>query len=124
MSKELLGKLSIQRNPGIYQFLKDYGYMEGIGSGYSKIFRLISEAGLISPEYLLTKDIFRVIFWNKKLTKLILGLNVRQSKMLEYIKDKKKIKAKEYAIISNISQPTAIADLKKLKKYSYPSSAN
>ena len=119
MNKDLLGKLSIQRNPGIYHLLKDYGYMEGIGSGYSKIFRLISETGLVKPDYIITKDIFRLIFWNKKLSIIIPGLNERQSRMLNYIRNKKQIKAKEYADLSNVTHPTAVADLKRLKEQGY-----
>ena len=119
MSKELLGKLSVQRNPEIYRLLKDYGYMEGIGSGYSKIFKLVSEAGLVNPEYILTKDIFRIIFWNKKVTTLISGLNERQSKMLKYIRDKKEIKAEKYANLSEVTHPTAVADLKRMEKLGF-----
>lgn len=119
MSPNLLGKLSVQRNPAIYQVLKDYGYMEGIGSGYSKIFRLISSAGLVKPEYISAKEFFRIIFLNKKESPVISGLNERQSKMLNYIKEKKKIKSKEYAHLTKITLPTAISDLKKIEKLGY-----
>ena len=119
MNPSLLGKLSVQRNPGIYQLLKDYDYMEGIGSGYSKIIRLITAAGLVKPDYVLAKEFFRVIFWNKKTNVIIPGLNERQSKMLAYIKEKKQVKSKEYAQVSRITNPTAVADLKKLEKVGY-----
>lgn len=119
MSLELLGKLSIQRNPGIYQLLKDYGYMEGIGSGISKILRLVSEAGLVKPEFIATKDFFRVIFRIKKEEILLEGLSKRQVKGIVYLRTNKKITSKLYSEINKVSIPTAVSDLKHMEKLGY-----
>lgn len=119
MTKELLGALSIQRNPKIYQLLKDYGYMEGIGSGISKIYTVMREKNLDSPEFITSKDFFRVVLRTKKLGKVIksvAGLSSRQLKGLEYLRQKGKIKSQDYALMNKISVPTAVKDLSELQK--------
>jgi ATP-dependent DNA helicase RecG len=60
MTEQLLGALSIQRNPVVYQMLKDYGHMEGIGSGITKMRGLMKEAGLSEPEFAISKEFFRI----------------------------------------------------------------
>ena len=120
MTKELLGALSIQRNPLIYQFLKDYGYMEGIGSGISKIFKSMKDANLEAPEFALTKEFFRVVLkMGKVITKSKQELSKRQQKALEFLKRNEKIKAKEYSLMNKISIPTAVKDIKDLEKKGY-----
>ena len=119
MTKELLGALSIQRNPFIYQFLKDYGYMEGIGSGISKIYKSMKDANLNIPDFVLTKELFRIVLKMKKVTifdKLKDILNTRQINALSIIKTNKKIKTKEYASINKVSITTALKDLKELEE--------
>ena len=119
MEKELLGVLSVQRNPLIYQMLKDYKFMEGIGSGIARIFSSMQSANLKKPEFILSKEIFRIILRIRKTADVELAakhnLNTRQIKALDYIRINKKIKTKEYAQMNNISVPTAISDLKKLE---------
>lgn len=117
MTKELLGTFSIQRNPVIYQMLKDYGYMEGIGSGISKIIRTMKEKNLKEPEFLISKEFFRIIFeMAAKKTVEKTTLNKRQTKAMDYIKSHKKINSKEYTKINKVSIPTAIKDLNELEK--------
>ena len=120
MTKELLGALSIQRNPLIYQFLKDYSYMEGIGSGISKIYKAMKDADLEDPEFILTKEFFRVILkMGKIITRPKEEITKRQQKALEFLKKNKKMKAKEYATINKISVPTSVKDLRELAKKGY-----
>ena len=118
MTKELLGELSIQRNPNIYQLLKDYGYMEGIGSGIAKIRTLMNENGLEDPEFVTTsKEFFRLILRIKKTKGInIEDLKPRQLKGLDYLEQKSKIKSKEYALINKVTVPTAVKDLSELMR--------
>jgi len=118
MSPELLGSFSIQRNPKIYQLLKDYAYMEGIGSGISKIRRLMKENKLSDPEFIITKDFFRLVLRLRKGKEVVpsLELTKRQINIIDYLKKNKKIKSKECATINKISNPTAIKELKELEK--------
>lgn len=117
MTKELLGILSIQRNPAIYQLLKDYGYMEGIGSGISKILQTMKEKGLKEPSFLISKEFFRIIFemTPQKINRKTV-LTKRQVKAMAYIQSHEKISSEEYAKINKISIPTAIKDLNDLEK--------
>ncbi len=118
MSPELLGSFSIQRNPKIYQLLKDYAYMEGIGSGISKIRRLMNENKLSDPEFIITKDFFRLVLRLRKGKEAVpsLELTQRQINIINYLKKNKKIKSKECATINKISNPTAIKELTGLEK--------
>jgi len=117
MTKELLGTLSIQRNPVIYQLLKDYGYMEGIGSGISKIIRTMKEKNLREPSFLISKEFFRIIFeMAAKKTVEKTTLNKRQAKATGYLKSHKKINSSEYAKMNKVSIPTAVKDLNELEK--------
>ena len=120
MRKELLGSLSIQRNPGLYQLLKDYGYMEGIGSGIARIYRTMLVSNLSKPEFIISEDFFRIIMRIKKQEDTDLetkfNLNSRQVKALAHLKTNKKIKSKEYASMNKISITAALNDLKKLEK--------
>ena len=117
MTKELLGTLSIQRNPVVYQMLKDYDYMEGIGSGISKILRAMKEKNLKEPAFLISKEFFRIVFEmgaGKTIEKF--AFSNRQVKAMEYAKSHKKINSKEYAKINKVSIPTAVKYLKELEK--------
>ncbi len=118
MSQELLGSLSIQRNPKIYQLLKDYAYMEGIGSGISKIRLLMKENKLSEPEFIITKDFFRLVLRLRKGKEAVpsLELTKRQINIIDYLKKNKKIKSKDCATINKISNPTAVKELTVLEK--------
>ena len=120
MTHELLGALSVQRNPRVYQFLKDYEFMEGIGSGISKIYETMQSSHLQKPEFPITKDFFRIILRiNKKedieLT-VELNLNQRQVKAIEYLRRHKKIQSKDHAHMNQVTIAIAVKDLNKLKK--------
>lgn len=119
MSEDLLGSLSVQRNPMIYQFLKDYGYMEGLGSGISRIKNSLSKFNLKPPKFKITRDFFRLIIYNQKIKNFIKGLNKRQNEILEILKRKENLKSKEYAEIFKISIPSAVKDLNELEKKGY-----
>ena len=118
MTKELLGALSIQRNPRIYQFLSDYGYMEGIGSGISKIYELMDLSHLGPPEFLLSKEFFRITLRmeKRKGRKTAQGMDVRHENALGYLKEHSKLKSSEYATMNKISLPTALKELHTLEK--------
>ncbi|MFH1510786.1 MAG: ATP-binding protein [Candidatus Woesearchaeota archaeon] len=118
MTRELLGVLSIQRNPVIYQFLKDYGYMEGIGSGISKIFKAMKDSQLGLPEFVSAKGFFRIVLPIRK-GLAFTEFNKRQLRALEYLRMHKRMKAKEYSSINSVSIPTALKDIKELEKKKY-----
>jgi ATP-dependent DNA helicase RecG len=116
MTKELLGALSIQRNPKIYELLKDYGYMEGLGSGIIQVRELMKKNNLPEPEFLTNKEFFRIILRIRKFEEKRSDLTKRQIIIINYLKEHKKIKSKECAAINKISIPTAVNELKNLEK--------
>ena len=92
--------------------------MEGIGSGISKIRRLMNENKLSDPEFIITKDFFRLVLRLRKGKEAVpsLELTKRQINIIDYLKKNKKIKSKECATINHISNPTAIKELTGLEK--------
>jgi ATP-dependent DNA helicase RecG len=118
MEREMLGILSVQRNPLIYQLLKDYGFMEGIGSGIARIYSTMQNANLRKPEFFLSKEIFRITLRIRRSEEVELAaklnLNNRQSKALDYLRINKRISSKEYSRINKISVAYAVRELNRL----------
>ena len=114
LNKELFGTISVQRNPLIYRFLRDLGYVEGLGTGIPRIKNEMKKAGLPEPSFILTDQFLRIILYNKAdIVKKDLKehLNSRHLKAIEYIKENGKIKAIEFAEINNVSYATAVNEI-------------
>ena len=60
LTKELFGTISVQRNPLIYRFLRDLGYVEGLGTGVPRIKNRMRIAKLKDPKFLFTESFFRI----------------------------------------------------------------
>jgi ATP-dependent DNA helicase RecG len=116
MDKTLLGSFSVQRNPLVYQFLKDYGYMEGIGSGISRMRDSLRDASLSDPEFILSKEFFRIVLRVASPHGDKTALNARQLKGIEFLKENRRIKSRDYAKINKVSVPSAVSDLNALQK--------
>jgi len=67
MPRELFGTLSVRRNPIIYRLLRDYGYVEGLGSGIPRMINAMRSYGLRDPEFGIYKRFFRIVLYNKQL---------------------------------------------------------
>lgn len=121
LSKELFGTVSVQRNPITYRFLRDLGYVEGLGTGVPRIKSEMSKAGLPEPEFEFTENFVRVTLYNKNLTNspehsvagkdLLDRLNERQLKALEFLEKTEKLKAKQYAEMNDVSYATAVNEI-------------
>ncbi len=108
---------SRQRNPLIADVCFKGGYIDAWGRGTLKIINSCKEAGLPEPEmkeidggFLVT--IFKDIYSEDQLKKL--GLNERQIKSMQFLKENKKITNKDYQQINNCSRNTATNDLSDL----------
>ncbi len=105
------------RNPIIAGVCFKGGLIDAWGSGTVKIIETCLQAGLPEPE-LIEQDggFFLTLFKNnltkEQLTKL--GLNERQLKAVEYVKEKGKITNKEYQSLNTISERTASRELSDL----------
>ena len=123
LPKELFGTLSVQRNPLTYKILRDYGYVEGLGSGVPRMINSMREHGLLDPEFGIYEQFFRIILRNKssylKPIREHKDLNERQLRAIKFLKENKLMKAKIYAKINNVSSGTALLDINEMIKFGY-----
>ncbi|GHV65982.1 hypothetical protein FACS1894199_08260 [Bacteroidia bacterium] len=116
--EDLLDKHSSQpRNPDIATAFFRSGYVESWGRGMDKMKNLCLEANIPVPQFSCKGNDFWTIFrkdiYNKEdLSKL--GLNERQIKAVLYVKEKGKITNSEYQVINNVTEQTALRDIKAL----------
>lgn len=124
LPKELFGTLSIRRNPIIYRLLRDYGYIEGLGSGVPRMINVMRKNGLRDPYFGIDYErIVRIVLYNEKGKEKPIeeyaDLNKRQKKAIEFLKKHRSIKTKKYAELNNVSSGTAISDINELLKFGY-----
>lgn len=112
---------SYPRNPLIADVCFKGGLIDSWGRGTVRIIETCKEAGLPEPElterdggFLVT--LFKDNFTEEQLVKL--GLNARQIKAVQYVKERGRITNKEYQEINEVSKRTATNDLSDLvEKY-------
>ncbi|MFH1317011.1 MAG: RNA-binding domain-containing protein [Candidatus Woesearchaeota archaeon] len=123
LTKELFGKLSVQRNPITYRILKDMKYIEGLGIGIPKMINGMRKGGLSDPDFFWTDSFFRLTLKNikSKITPInkLDDLNKRQLRSIEYLRQNKTIKTKNYASMNSISESMALHDLAELIQFGY-----
>ncbi len=123
LPKELFGTISVQRNPITYRFLRDYGYVEGLGTGIPRMKNAMRRRGLADPQFKFTETFFRITLYNSKTIKKPIesfeDLNERQKRAINYLKKHKSLKAKTYALMNKVSHATAINEINELIYYRY-----
>ncbi len=123
LQESFLGSISVQRNPFIYRFLRDMGYVEGLGTGIPRMKNEMRKAKLKDPEFVTNALFFRVILSNKMgLKKPIESrdhLNMRQQDTLRFLKTHPSIKVKFHGQRHGISYPTALKDINEMVEYGY-----
>lgn len=110
---------SIPKNPLLFRQLFWIRYVEDVGGGIIDMINWCKEFGLPEPEFKLTGTSFVVTLRKSKLTEEYLrelGLNERQRKAIEYVKEKEKISNRAYRAINNVSHTLAHRELKDLIK--------
>jgi ATP-dependent DNA helicase RecG len=108
---------SVQRNELLCEAFYRADFIEAWGRGTIKIVDLCKAANLPEPEYEENSGGIRTIFYKDKYNENSyenLGLNERQIKALEYLKENRKITSKEYCILFDITKRTANRDIKVL----------
>jgi ATP-dependent DNA helicase RecG len=108
---------SYPRNPLIADVCFKGGLIDSWGRGTVRIIEACKEAGLPEPELTERDGGFLVTLYKDNLTEeqlVKLGLNARQIKAVQYVKEKGKITNKEYQEINDISNRTATNELKEL----------
>lgn len=123
LTKELFGTISVQRNPITYRFLRDLGYVEGLGTGVPRIKNKMRNEKLKDPEFLFTESFFRITLYNKKGKKEPIesedDLNERQKKAIEYLKRNKTLKSSTYEEINKVSHGTAVKEINEMIEFEY-----
>ncbi len=123
LPKELFGTISVQRNPIIYRFLRDLGYVEGLGTGIPRMKNAMRSSGLKDPDFKFTETFFRIVLYNRKSSKKPIestdDLNKRQKQAIAYLKKHKSIKSKTYAQITNVSNATAVKEINEMIQFKY-----
>jgi ATP-dependent DNA helicase RecG len=123
LSLQNFGKLSVQRNPITYHLLRDYKYVEGLGTGVPRMRNEMRKAGLNDPDFNFSGNFFKVTLLNSKgnlrPVEDLKDLNERQINAITYLQRNKTIKSDIYAEINDVSRPTAINDLNELLKFKY-----
>ncbi|MGC4128672.1 MAG: ATP-binding protein [Bergeyella sp.] len=105
------------RNPLIADVCFKGGLIDSWGSGTIRIIETCKQANLPEPELVEQEGGFSVtLFKNNLTTEQLskLGLNDRQLKAVEYVKEKGKITNKEYQTLNTISERTASRELSDL----------
>ncbi|WP_341831324.1 ATP-binding protein [Sphingobacterium thalpophilum] len=105
------------RNPIIADVCFKGGLIDSWGSGTIKIIDTCKQAELPEPELIEQDGGFSVTLFKNKLTVeqlTKLGLNERQLKAVDYVKEKGKITNREYQTINSISERTASRELSDL----------
>lgn len=108
---------SYPTNPLLAQAVYLADYIQRAGSGTIEMIKQckaekLPEPEFISSRYEFTTIIARDIYTENYLNRL--GLNERQRKAIQYIKENAKITNKEYRQIVNVTDRTALSDLKEL----------
>ena len=109
---------SVLRNKGIGGIFYDMGLIEQWGSGIDKMRKACEKAGIPEPKFEEHQG-FRVIFRKDIYTEEYLqklGLNERQIKAVNYVKQKGGITNREYREMFNIKNRMALIDLSDLCK--------
>jgi ATP-dependent DNA helicase RecG len=108
---------SYPRNPILAEACFRGGYIDSWGSGIMKIVNSCKSAGLPTPMLEEDGGGFLVTLFKNNLSEELLirqGLNPRQIKAVQYVKEKGKITSKEYQEMNSITKPTAARDLSEL----------
>jgi len=114
---ENLEKECKRRNDNICQRLFEMAYIEAWGMGIDMMNREMLSAGLLQPVYEDTGASFIVTLtgpgekWMAEEIEMPEGLNERQRKAIEYIKEHGEISARTYSEVFSVERTTAYSDL-------------
>jgi len=113
MTEDFLGKRSVRRNRLIADFLHRAGYIERVGSGFSRMEQVLKENN--NPDFKVsTTNFFNICFYPRVKNTNILNLTQRQQRLYQYFCEKNNLTQKEVSAVLEVGADTAIRDLKVL----------
>lgn len=113
LSLQLLGHLSVQRNPVTYRLMRDIRLVEGLATGIPRMRSGMKEAGLPEPHFEELGSFFRVTLYNRHRAD-ISALSERQKRVLAYFEKNASLTSRTYEKMVGVSHPVAVADLNDL----------
>jgi ATP-dependent DNA helicase RecG len=116
---ETLVSSQFSRNKNVVLVLLELGYVEALGSGIDSMIKEMKKEGLPEPQFDQRGITFITTLYGRKALAIPikeLGLNERQIKALEYIKEHGKITNREYRKIFGVGKATAARDLSDMVK--------
>jgi ATP-dependent DNA helicase RecG len=108
-----LGKKSVRRNRLIADLLHRAGYIERVGSGFSRMQKALEENQNPKLE-VISKNFFNIRFYKRKPDFNLRKLSSRQLSLYQAILERKIISKKEAALSLGVSEDTALRELKSL----------
>lgn len=113
LTHQLLGTLSVQRNPLTYRIMRDLNLVEGLATGIPRMREAMKESGLPEPLFEELGSFFRVTLYNKRKIE-VSQLSDRQKRAAAYLEKNSVITSKTYEKINDVSHPIAVSDLNNL----------
>lgn len=113
ISLQILGSLSVRRNPITYRLMRELKLIEGFATGIPRMREAMKEVGLPEPVFEELGSFFRVTLYNQKPLD-INEINERQKRALAYLEKNLSITSKTYMEMNAVSQPIAVSDLNEL----------
>ena len=107
-----LGKLSVRRNRYIADLMQRAKYIENVGSGFNRMETSLKENGN-PPLDVSATDFFSIRFY-KRMEQEQLELSKRQQHLYRILDQRQEISKKEAAIALDVSEDTALRELKVL----------
>lgn len=115
MTVENLNSVSIPRNPLVYRYLRDLGYIEGLGTGLPRIRASLKRGGFPDPVLEQIGPLFRLTVYNRgQNVERVEGLNERQGSFIKELGVADYFTSGQYAERFSISRPTAVKELNEL----------
>ncbi len=115
MKIDYLGQRSVRRNRLIADFLHRAGYIERIGSGFSRMQQLLKE-NKNPPLKVQVSNFFNLTLYPRISDEKLGSLSARQQQILSYFYEKNTLAQKDISRILSISQDTVIRELKVLQE--------
>lgn len=107
------------RNPHVMRLLEGLGYVERRGVGIDEMIAAMEQAGLPRPLFEDRRTSFWVTLYGPRASQIgvdyvRLGLNDRQIQAIAYLRERGRITNREYQILFDVSERTALYDLSDL----------